>query len=188
MNNSSPSIIVILLALILGAFFPFLYIIIIPVIIYAIWTWYFAGRKNYKEVEEQLQGKSIEEIAQTWQNSKIISVDPMQPEEVRRMADRFVKVIEDKYPMISTVQPAGNQVFQPFFTGPDLHEVISEVLKKAGTPLTVAEITVKVNELGTYKRYDGQPVDTSQVNARINKYPSLFVKDKSVKPMKISLK
>lgn len=188
MNNSSPSIIAILLALILGAFFPFLYIFIIPIIIYVIWSWYIAGRKNYKEVEEQLEGKSMGEIAQLWQNSKILSVDPMQTVQVRRLADRFVKVIEEKYPMISTVQPIPDIAVQPFFTGPDLHEVIVEVLKAAGTPLTVSEITVKVNELGTYKRYDGQPVDTSQVNARINKYPSLFVKDKSVKPMKISLK
>ncbi len=188
MNNRVPSLTAILLALILGAFFPFLYIFIIPIIIYIVWTWYFSGRKNYKEVEQQLEGKSIGEIAQLWQNSKIISIDPMQPEQVRRMADRFVKVIEDKYPTISTIPPTPEIAIQPFFTGPDLHEVISEVLKKAGTPLTVAEITVKVNELGTYKRYDNQPVDTSQVNARINKYPSLFVKDKSFKPMKISLK
>lgn len=188
MNNSSPSIIVILLALILGAFFPFLYIIIIPLIIYVIWTWYFAGRKNYKEVEAQLEGKSLGEIAQLWQNSKVISVDPMQPDQVRRMADRFVKVIEDKYPMISTVQPEIDPAMQQFLSQPDLHEVIADVLKTACTPLSVAEITVKVNELGSYKRYDGQPVDTTQVNARINKYPSLFVKDKSVKPMKISLR
>ena len=188
MNNSSPSIVVILLALILGAFFPFLLIFIIPLIIYGVLSWYFAGRKNYKEVEQQLRGKSIEEIAQTWQNSKILSMDPMQPEQVRRMADRYVKVIEEKYPMISTVQPGVDPALFAFLSGPDLHDVIAEVLKKAGKPLTVAEITVKVNELGTYKRYDGQPVGTSQVSARINNYPLMFVKDKSFRPMKISLR
>jgi len=188
MNNSSPSIVVILLALILGAFFPFLYLIIIPLIIIYIWIPIIAGRKNAKEVEAQLEGKSIEEIAQLWQDSILISNDPMQTTEIRRMADRFVKVIEDKYPTISTVQPAGNFSLDPALNGPDLHDVIVDVLKSAGTPLTVADITIKVNELGTYKRYDGEPVNTSQVSARINKYPSLFVKDKSVSPMIISLR
>jgi len=146
------------------------------------------GRKNYKEVEEQLEGKSIEEIAQLWQSSKFLSTDSMQTMEIRRMADRFVKVIEDKYPNISAVPVAQNGFIDPSLLGPDLHEVIVDILKEAGSPLTVAEITVRVNEQGKYKRYDGQSVDTSQVNARINKYPSLFVKDKSERPMKISLR
>lgn len=188
MNNATPNLIIILLALILGAFFPFLLIIIIPLIIFFLWTWLHYGRKNVKEVEAALEGKTIEEIAQIWEDSKILSTDPMQTEDIRRMADRFVKVIEDKYPTISMVQAASYQNTQLLYNGPELHDVIAEVLKTAKAPLTVAEITVKVNELGTYQRYDGQPVDTSQVNARINKYPSLFVKDKTVKPMLISLR
>lgn len=71
-------------------------------------------------------------------------------------------------------------------TGFTLHEAIIEILKTHGHPLTVAEITTQINLQGLYIRRNGESaVSTKQVSARINRYPAIFKKDKSSRPMKI---
>ena len=69
-----------------------------------------------------------------------------------------------------------------------LHEAIKEVLKKERRPLTTAEIASAINRNKLYGKKDGTPVEPSQISARVNKYPGLFVKDESVRPQEISLR
>lgn len=64
-----------------------------------------------------------------------------------------------------------------------LHEAIVCVLYNTGESLTTQEIADRINAEGLYSR----PVPAGQVSARINKYPHLFTKDRSVRPMRIGL-
>ncbi|NVM96172.1 GIY-YIG nuclease family protein [Arthrobacter wenxiniae] len=57
-----------------------------------------------------------------------------------------------------------------------LHVAIERILADAGRSLTTREIADAVNAHGLYARADGQPVPTSQVSARLRKYPALFNK------------
>ncbi|MBN1187467.1 MAG: N-6 DNA methylase [Bacteroidales bacterium] len=61
-----------------------------------------------------------------------------------------------------------------------LHEAIAKVLKEAGKPLSADEIAQKVNEHKLYVRNDGNPVPTSQIHARIKKYPNQFYFNKGL--------
>lgn len=69
-----------------------------------------------------------------------------------------------------------------------LHEAVCEVLRVAGRPMSVAEITEIIQANCLYERQDGVPVPSVQVAARIKNYPSLFIVDRSVSPKMISLK
>ena len=55
-----------------------------------------------------------------------------------------------------------------------LHEAIVQVLKENGRPMTSREIADMVNDGKLYVRKDGQPVPTSQINARVNNYFRIF--------------
>lgn len=55
-----------------------------------------------------------------------------------------------------------------------LHEAIRDVLLNFGS-LTTAEIANKINWHRAYKRRDGKPVSGTQINARVSKYPELFL-------------
>lgn len=57
-----------------------------------------------------------------------------------------------------------------------LHEAIKNVLLNFGK-LSVKEITDKVNSHRLYKRKDGQLLNSTQISARIAKYPELFTID-----------
>lgn len=69
----------------------------------------------------------------------------------------------------------------------ELHEVIKHILKQANKPLTCTEIAEKVNDSKLYPKRNDVP--SNQISARINrkKYSYLFKKDKTVRPMLISL-
>lgn len=69
-----------------------------------------------------------------------------------------------------------------------LHEVIVDVLKAAGKPLTFAEVAKGVNALGTYHRGDGGPVPTNQISARIKNYSHLFKVNNDESPKTVELK
>jgi hypothetical protein len=72
----------------------------------------------------------------------------------------------------------------------ELHDAIIQVLEKAREPLTAQEIADRINSGGLYSRkVDDSPVPARQITARINvkNYSHRFTKDKSVKPMLISL-
>lgn len=57
-----------------------------------------------------------------------------------------------------------------------LHAAIEGVLADTGQSMTSRGIADVVNEQCLYVRGDGQPVPTSQISARIRKYPALFTK------------
>jgi len=61
-----------------------------------------------------------------------------------------------------------------------LHEAIKNVLLNFGR-LSVKDLTDKINWHRAYRRKDGQPLNTSQVSARISKYPELFAFDENNK-------
>lgn len=69
----------------------------------------------------------------------------------------------------------------------DLHDVIISVLNQSNRALTCREIAERVNNSGLYTNRPDVP--PSQISARINRktYSHLFIKDKSVTPMLISL-
>ena len=56
-----------------------------------------------------------------------------------------------------------------------LHDAIIEVLK-GNTSLSTGEIAIRINRARLYTRGDGKPVPTSQISARVNNYPELFIK------------
>lgn len=58
-----------------------------------------------------------------------------------------------------------------------LHEAITLVLHQSKTPLTPKEIADVINQQQLYDRSDKNPVPESQISARINKYPELFIKN-----------
>jgi hypothetical protein len=59
--------------------------------------------------------------------------------------------------------------------GRTLHEAMQEVLADH-EPRSASEIASEINSLGLYTRGDGQPVPASQISARANNYPNLFVR------------
>lgn len=58
-----------------------------------------------------------------------------------------------------------------------LHEAIEIVLQEIGIPMTTKEIAGRINKRKLYSRGDKQPVPTSQIGARVNNYPNLFLKE-----------
>ncbi|AXG74644.1 hypothetical protein DVK85_10540 [Flavobacterium arcticum] len=69
-----------------------------------------------------------------------------------------------------------------------LHEAIISILKENRGAMTSKEIADKLNEKNIYFKRDKSSISSSQVTARVNKYLTLFEKDNSVSPLKISLK
>jgi hypothetical protein len=59
--------------------------------------------------------------------------------------------------------------------GRTLHEAMQEVLAD-NEPRSASEIASEINRLELYTRGDGQPVGGSQISARANNYPNLFVR------------
>jgi len=58
-----------------------------------------------------------------------------------------------------------------------LHRAIEIVLQENGIPMTTREIADRINHRKLYVRGDKQPVPTSQIGARVNNYPDLFMKE-----------
>jgi hypothetical protein len=56
----------------------------------------------------------------------------------------------------------------------DLHDVIIDVLRNAGTPLRATEIVDIISRDGLYLTKDKNPPDYNQIYGRIGKYPHLF--------------
>ncbi|SDH29567.1 hypothetical protein [Mucilaginibacter gossypii] len=56
----------------------------------------------------------------------------------------------------------------------DLHDVITDVLRNAGTPLRATEIVDIISRNGMYLTKDKNPPDYNQIYGRIGKYPHLF--------------
>lgn len=57
-----------------------------------------------------------------------------------------------------------------------LHEAIEQVLKVNGHPMTSREIADAVNEGKLFSKSDKQPVEASQISARVCHYRDLFEK------------
>ncbi|QKJ62842.1 N-6 DNA methylase [Flavobacterium sp. M31R6] len=55
-----------------------------------------------------------------------------------------------------------------------LHEAIEEVLKKERLPMKAKEIASSINMNGSYTRNDREPLQATQIYARVKNYPSLF--------------
>lgn len=55
-----------------------------------------------------------------------------------------------------------------------LHEAIEQVLKEANHPMRVRDIVLEINEKNYYSRSNREPIQASQIYARIKNYPSLF--------------
>ena len=64
-----------------------------------------------------------------------------------------------------------------------LHEAIETVLKSKGG-CTSRQIADEINRLKLYSRNDNQPVPTSQISARVNKYPHLFSREDNIIKLK----
>jgi hypothetical protein len=60
-----------------------------------------------------------------------------------------------------------------------LHEAIIKHVKEVGKGLTSSEIAEAINKNGTYEKKDKSQITSSQIHARVNKYPYLFSIDKS---------
>lgn len=58
-----------------------------------------------------------------------------------------------------------------------LHEAIIKVLKQAGRAMTTSEIANALNRNKWYTKEDNSVIATSQISARIAKYPELFTKN-----------
>lgn len=58
-----------------------------------------------------------------------------------------------------------------------LHEAIKYVLEIAGTGLSAKEIAYRVNAQNLYERKDRLDVPSSQIHARVRRYPHMFIKD-----------
>jgi signal transduction histidine kinase len=56
-----------------------------------------------------------------------------------------------------------------------LHEAIKEALVRSGGSLSASDIADFINENQLYHRGDGAKVPSGQINARVSKYPDLFV-------------
>lgn len=69
-----------------------------------------------------------------------------------------------------------------------LHDAIVLALQTETRPMTINEITDRVNKDGMYSREDGRPVPANQVYARIRNYIRLFVINKNIKPNTIALR
>ncbi len=63
-----------------------------------------------------------------------------------------------------------------------LHEAIATVLSDRTSWLTASEIAKEVRDRGLYTKRDGTPVTSSQIQARIQKYPGLFRVNSAVSP------
>ncbi len=57
-----------------------------------------------------------------------------------------------------------------------LHKAIEKVLLVKKSELTTREIADEINRRRLYRKGDGTDVSASQISARINKYPALFVR------------
>lgn len=55
-----------------------------------------------------------------------------------------------------------------------LHEAIEKVLRDFGHPMMLKEIASMINVNNYYERNDKRPLESSQIYARVKKYPSLF--------------
>ena len=60
-----------------------------------------------------------------------------------------------------------------------LHEAMIKYLNEVGRGLTSSEIAEAINKNGTYEKKDKSQITSSQIHARVNKYPHLFSIDKS---------
>lgn len=60
-----------------------------------------------------------------------------------------------------------------------LHQAIVQVLEQSKCPLTTGEIADVLNARKLYKKGDGSSIKSSQISARIRKYPHLFNKQGS---------
>lgn len=58
-----------------------------------------------------------------------------------------------------------------------LHEAIKKVLKENGRPLKPIEIASILNDSKIYQKGDKSRIKSSQISARVNKYPSCFFKE-----------
>ena len=43
-----------------------------------------------------------------------------------------------------------------------------------GEPMTSADLAATINEEGRYQKKDGSPMTSSQISARVSKYPTMF--------------
>lgn len=64
---------------------------------------------------------------------------------------------------------------EPEIPFPFLHHEIERLLElNGGEPMTSADLADTVNEEGRYVKKDGSPMTSSQISARVSKYPTLF--------------
>lgn len=70
----------------------------------------------------------------------------------------------------------------------ELHEAIVEVLKEANKPLTYSEIANRINQRRLYTPTNGEMLMSRQISARVAHNLGLFKKDKTYRPMLISLR
>lgn len=60
-----------------------------------------------------------------------------------------------------------------------LHEAIQALLQETQRPMTTKEIAAEINARGSYKKRDGSPIATSQIDLRTRNYPQYFEKNGS---------
>lgn len=68
-----------------------------------------------------------------------------------------------------------------------LHEAIEMLLKKTGQPMSAREIADELNKNKWYVKEDKSDIKSSQISARVNDHDDIFLINKSVSPMLITL-
>jgi hypothetical protein len=64
---------------------------------------------------------------------------------------------------------------EPEIPFPFLHHEIERLIELNGRePMTSADLSDTINEEGRYVKKDGSPMTSSQISARVSKYPTLF--------------
>ena len=66
-------------------------------------------------------------------------------------------------------------LIEPEIPFPFLHDELARIIElNGGEPMTSAEPADTINVEGRYHKKDGSPVTSSQISARMSKYPRLF--------------
>lgn len=185
-------ILIFLVGLIVCFIFPPLFFIFIPIcIIYLVMFSIHNSqiekekKKTEKDLEIFLKNMSTDNIAIKRAEMEVLANSPF-ASEMEKANAKFFNDFVDKNGYLNGYNYNIDTYDIQNQDTMNLQDAILETLKSNGKPMTCQEIADSLNSSKLYTREDGEDIPASQVSARVNNYPLLFIKDKSAKPMKIS--
>jgi hypothetical protein len=106
--------------------------------------------------------------------SKVDPVDAYGEAPVEPVAIFGWGTIPDQYGRIT--DGGDDETFgEPEIPFPFLHDEIERIIEiNAHEPMTSADLADTINAEGRYRKEDGSPMTSSQISARVSKYPTLF--------------